>query len=133
MDIEVAIQQLCGAPVDKQAALCAEFATDQDWHVKTIVPPGGADETVRLVREGYVELVVMPFVDREALAIEARVNDAGGKVAYCRQPERRSLDPDTSGVIAFLHDRGRPIGDIASFLRVAPELVRRALRRRGFG
>lgn len=131
MGMEIAIQMLHGVPVEKQMDQCWQFAVAQEWRASTISPQGGADQVIRLVELGQVEVVVMPFVDRESLEIEARVTEAGGKVAYCRQQPERQLDVDTSGVIAFLHDRGRPIGDIASFLRVAPERVRKAISRRG--
>jgi hypothetical protein len=132
MGTEVALQMLRGdVPVGKQTTHCLEFVAGQGWRVKTVIPPGGAEQTVRLVEQGQVELVVMPFVSQESLEIEARVMEAGGKVAYCRQPPERRPTVDTSDVIMHLYRKGHPVGELADILRAAPERIRRTLRRNG--
>jgi hypothetical protein len=134
MGAEVVIQMLRGdVPVGKQTQQCLEFCINQGWRVKAMVPAGGMEQTVHLVQDGQAELVLMPFVNRESLEIEERVAAAGGKVAYCRQrpADRSQQDVDTSGVINFLYQRGRPVGEIAPFLRTSKDRVIRALRRQG--
>jgi hypothetical protein len=131
VDTEIAIQMLHGVPVEKQTDQCWQFAVAQGWPVSTISPQGGADQVIRLVELGQVKIVVMPFVDRESVEIEARVIAAGGKVAYCRQPPPR-LSVDTSDVILHLYRKGhREVGELAAILRATPERIRRALRRSG--
>jgi hypothetical protein len=132
MVTEVALQMLRGdVPVGKQTTQCLEFVAGQGWRVKTMIPPGGAEQTVRLVEQRQVELVVMPFVSQESLEIEARVMKAGGKVAYCRQPPERRPTVDTSDVIMHLYRKGHPVGELADILRATPERIRRTLRRHG--
>lgn len=132
MNPEIVIQMLHGAPGNKQTEACIAFALDQGWPVRAIFPAGSADEAVNLVDQGLIDLVLMPFVDRESVEIEERVLAAGGKVAYCRQsPERSRLGPDTSDVIAYLHRKGRTdVNEVARFLRVSAERVRRVFSRR---
>lgn len=132
MNPETVIQMLHGAAGDKQTQACIEFALKQGWPVRAIFPAGSADEAVNLVDQGVVDLVLMPFVDRESVEIEARVTAAGGKVAYCRQsPVPNRLAVDTSSVIVYLSHRGRRVNEIAEFLRKTPDRVRQALRRGG--
>lgn len=134
MNPETVIQMLHGASSDKQTQACIEFALGQGWPVRAIFPAGSADEAVNQVDKGLVDLVLMPFVDRESLDIEARVVAAGGRVAYCRQESsaHHSLAVDTSDVIAYLHRKGRTdVNEVARFLRVSAERVRRVFSRRG--
>lgn len=133
MGTEAIIQIMrTGPTVDQQTIECLKFCQTQEWTVKRMFPPQAVDQLMRIAEAGDAELVVMAVVNAESLTIEARLAVAGVRVAYCRQTQDRvGLDTDTSGVIAFLHRRGKPVPAIASFLGILPERVLRVLRRRG--
>lgn len=115
----------------RQVAACQPYLDEH--HYVLVGKAETAADAFQLAFDGLAKIIVAAWPDAEDWRLGRLMDEIDGRFEVCRPGPNGAdrLGVDTSGVIAFLHDRGRPIGDIASFLRVAPERVRRAISRYG--
>lgn len=121
-------------PEDKQTAACMAFALAQGWAV-SIVRAGALDQALRLIRQGFAEVVLLSHHDERApTAIEDQVIEAGGRVEFCthRHPRaRRQLGEQEAYRAALrMHDLGAQTDEIVQLLPVDAGRLRDLLRRR---
>lgn len=129
-----------GVDVQKQAAACLAFISEQRWNMLHMVPYWAPHDAIRLVQEGAVDVVVTAFDSEAAQAIAADVAGAG-QVIYVH-PRPTTIDPPPS-TVGFPRElvrlvlrwarRGVKVEEIADRLEEDTGVIRRVIRRGGRG
>ena len=116
-----------GALPAQQQRACLDYCERHRYAVPSISLT--AEGAAALVESGAVEVVVTAHGgDDQVLA--RRVQSAGGRLEYVREPRRRiNLDP--TELIVGMHERGADVATISHLLDAPTADVRLALRRAG--
>lgn len=117
--------------LERQIAACMPFLIDNEYRL--VGYASSHIDAVGLVLAGAAKVVVAatPAGDDDRLRLLLRKAHPHGRLEVCRPGPSRAdrLELDTSGVIVFLHDRHRPVDEIASVLRTPPERVQATIYR----
>jgi hypothetical protein len=121
-----------GVPADKQTKACLAYAAQHDYR-SSIVPPSALNQALALIHARLADLVLLAYRGCDAEVLEGMVAKAGGRVEYCRptreEPKRQGYNTDE--IILRMLKRGGRVADIADWLGVAVERVRKIGRRMG--
>lgn len=120
-----------GAPEDKQYRVCLDYCDDQHWVSRHVVQHWSRDAAVALVRDGAVDVVVAAFPSKAVSLLAEEVGDLGQVVYVHPEPTvvrpARKL-PSIGDLVRRLRIRGETTQEIAGFLDVDPEAIRRISR-----
>lgn len=89
------------------------------------------DDALRLVKEGFVDVIVCAYLPRDRLDLADRVRRAGGKLMTARPSS--IFKQDFGQMIAKLWRRGMTISEIADVTDSPTGEIRLQLRNRGLG
>jgi hypothetical protein len=89
------------------------------------------DDALRLVKGGFVDVVVCAYLPRDRVDLATLVEKAGGKLESARTSGR--IEREYGAVIAKLFDRGMTVAEIADVTDSPTGEIRRELFNRGLG
>jgi hypothetical protein len=133
--MRAAILVLSGPPIEKQQRACLAYIEQQRWEITQVIPYWASRDAVRLVREGFVDVVVAATNRPEVRQLAADIGDRGQVVYVHPQPtvvpvQRRAPSTMIELVVRWFR-RGRTPHEIAIDIDSSTREVKDILRRSG--
>lgn len=125
-----------GTPAAKQVDACLAYTEGEHWGMRHYVPHWAADDAVRLVRDGVVDVIVAAFDSKQLRDLAADVG-AAGRVMFIHpsptviEPPPPRLLPGVRALIVRWWRGGRSVQRIAADVEQETGEIRNVLREAG--